>query len=100
MCVCGYKLANSAMLKHFTTKNENLTIKGSDYFDRVLITKNKQATYFNKIVKLSDKSQITSYKSTELVAKKQKPHTIDKSHILPACCEIKFFSGSKMALII
>ena len=42
-------------------------------------------------MKLSDKSQITSYIIAELVAMKQQPHTIAESHILPACCEIAFF---------
>lgn len=59
-CVCGFKLANSAIVpaklkRHFTIKHENLTSKDRNYFDRLLITKSKQATYFNKIVKLPDK---------------------------------------------
>lgn len=69
--------------RHFTTKHENLTSKGKDYFDRLLITKNKQTTYFNKTMKLSIKSQIASYKIAELVVMKQKPHTIAESLILP-----------------
>ena len=83
-----------------STKHKNLTIKDTYYFDRPLITKNKQATYFNKIVKLWDKSQIASCKIAELVAMKRQPYAIAECQILPACCEIAFFSGSKMALII
>ena len=100
MCVCGFKLANSAIFpaklkRHFTTKHENLIIKNRDYFDKFLITKNKHATYFNKTVKLSEKSQIRSYKIAELIAMKQQPHAIAESHILPAGCKIAFFLSQK-----
>ena len=101
VCGLGYSAMIPAKLKrNFITKHENLIIKGRDYFDRLLITKNKQGTYFNKIVKLSDKSQITSYKIAELVAMKQQPHTIAKSHIFQNVAKLYFFSVSKMALII
>jgi len=92
-CVCGLRLANSAMApaklkRHFTTRHESLSSKGKIYFERLLNMQNKQAKHFNAIVKLSDKTQLASYKIAELVAMKQKPHTIAESLILPACCEI------------
>lgn len=90
---CGETLANSAMVpaklkRHFTTKHPNLASKTKDYFKRLLQMQDKQAKQFQKTVTISDKAQAASYKVAELIALKQKPHTVAESLILPACCEI------------
>lgn len=74
--------------RHFTTKHADLASKSKDYFKRLLSMQNKQAKYFEKTVKISDKAQLASYKIAELIAVQLKPHTIAESLILPAYCEI------------
>lgn len=91
--VCGKKLANSAMVpaklkRHFITKHTNLQSKKIDYFRRLLQSQVKEGKQFEKIVKISDKAQLASYKIAELIAVKLKSHTIAESLILPACSEI------------
>lgn len=90
---CGEKLANSAMApaklkRHFSTKHPNLASKNNTYFRRLLEVQDKQATHFQKTVTISHKAQLASYKVAELIALKQKPHTVAESLILPACLEI------------
>lgn len=45
---------------HFTTKHADLASKSKDYFKRLLSMQNKEANYFEKIVKISDKAQLES----------------------------------------
>lgn len=91
--VCGEKLSNSAMApaklkRHFSSKHANLQSKEKNYFERLLNNQMNQRKHFKKIVTLSDKAQIASYKVAEIIAKQLKPHTIAESLILPACSEI------------
>lgn len=41
-----------------------------------------------KRMKLLDKAFLTSFKLSEIIAKKQKPHSIGEEQIVPACKEI------------
>ncbi|KAL4105228.1 hypothetical protein QTP88_020490 [Uroleucon formosanum] len=91
--VCGEKLSNSAMApaklkRHFSSKHANLQSKEKNYFERLLNNQMNQRKHFKKIVTISDKAQIASYKVAEIIAKQLKPHTIAESLILPACSEI------------
>ncbi|KAL4153167.1 hypothetical protein QTP88_001000 [Uroleucon formosanum] len=91
--VCGEKLSNSAMApaklkRHFSSKHANLQSKEKHYFERLLNNQMNQRKHFKKIVTISDKAQIVSYKVAEKIAKQLKPHIIAESLILPACSEI------------
>lgn len=91
--VCGEKLSNSAMApaklkRHFSSKHANLQSKEKNYFERLLNNQMNQRKHLKKIITISDKAQIASYKVAEIIAKELKPHTIAESLILPACSEI------------
>lgn len=91
--VCGEKLSNSAMApaklnRHFSSKHANLQSKEKKYFDRMLNNQMNQRKHLKKIITVSDKAQIASYKIAEIISKELKPHTIAESLILPACSEI------------
>ncbi|XP_025417671.1 zinc finger BED domain-containing protein 5-like [Sipha flava] len=91
--VYGEKLSNEAMVlsklkRHLFSKHSHLIDKNITCFQRLLKSQSQQSKNMIKIVKISEKSQESSYIVTELVAKTMKPHTIGEQIILPACREI------------
>ncbi|CAI6358045.1 unnamed protein product [Macrosiphum euphorbiae] len=81
-------MAPAKLKRHFSSKHANLQSKEKNYFERLLNNQMNQRKHLKKIVTISDKAQIASYKVAEIIAKQLKPHTIAESLILPACSEI------------
>lgn len=91
--VCGEKLSNASMVpnklqRHLNTKHGSLSNKGVDYFESMLKSQRKESQQLLKRFTVSDKAQLASYKVSEIIATKMKPHTIAETLILPACKEI------------
>lgn len=91
--VCGVTLSNESMVpnklkRHLDQNHSHISKKSSDYFTRLLSSQKKNSTFMEKRLKISDKSLLCSFKISELIAKKKKPHTIGEELILPACKEI------------
>ena len=89
----GEKISNAAMVSselkwHFLSKHQNLQGKSNEYFKRLINQQTKQATQFEKKIKVPEKAQQASYKVAEIVAQQIKAHTIAESLILPACLAV------------
>jgi len=70
--VCGEKLSNEFMVpsklkRHLTTKHSHLSNTDKTYFSRLLLSNVKQSKQLEKLINISDKTQIASYKVTELI---------------------------------
>lgn len=100
--MCGVTLSNESMVpnklkRHLEQNHSHVSKKSSEYFMHLLSSQKKNSTFMENRLKISDKSLLCSFKISELIAKKKKPHTIGEELILPACKEIVDIMFGKVA---